>query len=106
MKKTRRRFTREFKLSVLREHDNGMSWGELARKYEVHATVISRWKREYNKNPDEAFKGNGTTYKEDARIGELERMVGQLYAENEFLKKTMASLEKRLQEGKARERRR
>ncbi len=42
--------------------------------------------------------GNGKTYKENARIAELERMVGQLYAENEFFfkKKALTALESRI----------
>ncbi len=35
---------------------------------------------------------------QDARIAELERVVGQLYAENEFLKKALSTLETRLKE--------
>ena len=42
--------------------------------------------------------GNGKIYKENARIAELERMVGQLYAENEFLKKALTVLESRIGE--------
>ncbi len=61
---------------------------------------ISRWKLEYRKNPESAFSGNGNTYKETARVHELERLVGKLYAENDFLKKALSSLEKRTREEK------
>lgn len=62
--------------------------------------MISRWRQEYQKDPDSAFSGNGNTYKEAARNQELERLVGKLYAENDFLKKALSSLEKRVQEEK------
>ncbi len=38
-----------------------------------------------------------------ARNQELERLVGKLYAENEFLKKALNFLEKRVQEDRSRE---
>ncbi len=44
-----------------------------------------------------AFSGNGN---EAAKNQELERLVGKLYAENEFLKKALAILEKRILENK------
>lgn len=34
-------------------------------------------------NPEKAFIGNGNKYKDKARIAKLEKMVGQLYAEND-----------------------
>ena len=39
------------------------------------------------------FVATGGAYKEQARMAELERLVGQLYAENEFLKKALTRLE-------------
>ena len=95
MGKTRRRFTRDFKISILRELDAGKNIAQLSRENNLHPTLISRWRREYEKNPDDAFSGNGNTYKEEARIAQLERLVGQLYAENNFLKKALTVLEKR-----------
>ena len=95
MGKTRRRFTRDFKISILRELEAGKNIAQLSRENNLHPTLISRWRREYEKNPDDAFSGNGNTYKEEARIAQLERLVGQLYAENNFLKKALTVLEKR-----------
>ena len=40
--------------------------------------------QEHQKNPDSAFSGNGNTYKEAARSQEPGRLVGKLYAENEY----------------------
>ena len=95
MGKTRRRFTRDFKISILRELEVGKNIAQLSRENNLHPTLISRWRREYEKNPDGAFSSNGNTYKEEARIEQLERLVGQLYAENNFLKKALTILEKR-----------
>lgn len=35
------------------------------------------------------FRGNGRRHKEGARVDELERLLGQLYAEDELLKKSL-----------------
>jgi len=99
---TRRRHTREFKISIIRELESGKSLAQLSRENNIHPTMISRWRLEYEKNPDSAFSGNGNTYKEAARIAELERLVGKLYSENDFLKKALTVLEKRGMEEKGR----
>ncbi len=98
MKRKRRTFKREFKIKVLREIENGKSQAQVCREYDLHPVMVNRWSKEYKKYPDTAFKGRGNLYKEDARIAELERLVGRLYAENEFLKKALNTLEKRAQE--------
>lgn len=99
-KRTRRKYTREFKISLIRELESGKNLAQLSRENNLHPTMISRWRLEYQKDPDSAFSGNGNTYKEAARNQELERLVGKLYAENEFLKKALNFLEKRVQEEK------
>ena len=98
MKRNRRTFSREFKISVLREIRNGTKQAEICRKYDIHPVMVNRWRKEYGKYPDTAFGGRGNLYKEDARIAELERLVGKLYAENAFLKKALSILEKRAKE--------
>ena len=100
MGKKRRTFTREYKISVLRELESGKTLGEVSREHNLHPTLISRWRQEYEKDPDNAFKGHGNTYKEEARIAQMERLVGRLYAENEFLKKALSALEKKRKEEK------
>ena len=89
---SRKRFTRDFKLKVLNELENGKTVAELSRMYEVHPNILSRWRREYKRNPKEAFAGHGNTYKLEARLAERERLIGQLYAENNLLKKAIESL--------------
>ena len=98
MKRKRRRFSREFKICVLREIENGTKQAEVCRKHDIHPVMVNRWGKEYHKYPDTAFSGKGHLYKEDARIAELERLVGKLYAENAFLKKVLSTLGKRAEE--------
>jgi transposase len=100
MGKTRRKYTKEFKLSVIRELEAGAAVSELARKHNIHPALPPRWKKEYYEDQNNSFSGNGNTYKLEARNAELERLVGQLYAEKEFLKKAISNLEKFREEEK------
>ena len=98
MKKTRRRYDREFKISVVAELEGGKPLAQIAREYGIHPGLPCRWRVELADNPEKAFSGNGNKYKDKARIAELERMVGQLYAENELLKKALAMTEQKVRE--------
>ncbi|RLG32574.1 hypothetical protein DRN97_07020, partial [Methanosarcinales archaeon] len=42
-------------------------------------SLIVKWRKQYFDDPENAFRGNGKTYKENARIAELERMVGRVF---------------------------
>jgi transposase len=90
---SRRRFTREFKLQLLREIQAGTSIAEVARADEIHPNQIGQWRREHAKDAEQAFAGNGHRDKEAAHIADLERMVGRLTMENDFLKKALRHLE-------------
>jgi transposase len=92
----RRRFTREFKLQVVREVEAGKNTAQAAREYQVHPTLIVRWRREHQQYAEQAFTGNGRLYKDEARLAELERMIGQLTVENALLKKALLRLEGQL----------
>jgi transposase len=98
--KRRRKFTREFKISVLRELENDKTVAQVCRENNIHPTMLSKWKKEYRNNPKTAFSSNGNTNKLNAKLAETERIIGRLYAENEFLKKVLSSLEAKLQENR------
>ena len=100
--KTRRQYTRDFKIDIVREIETGKSLAQVSRENGIHPSLIVKWKKEYFENPENAFSGNGRVYKEQARMAELERLVGRLYAENEFLKKALRTLESRIQEERRR----
>ena len=87
MKKIRRRYDRDFKISVLSELESGKPLAQVAREYGIHPSLPCRGKVELAENPEKAFRGNGNKYKDQARIAELERLLGQAHAEIERLKK-------------------
>lgn len=100
MTRKRRSFTKEFKLEIIRELENRKKAVQIGREYGILPSLISRWKKEYYENLGQAFQGNGKIYKDEAKIAELERKIGQLYIENEFLKKALKTLEVRMMEEK------
>ena len=96
--KRRRTFTRDFKISVIRELENGKTVAQVCRENTIHPSTLHRWKREYKENPQMAFGGNGNTSKLNAQVTEYERIIGQQYVEIDFLKKALSNLEIRLAE--------
>lgn len=52
--KTRKKFTREFKISILCELENGKNSAQISRENSIHPTMLSKWKREYKENPETA----------------------------------------------------
>jgi len=95
----KREFTREFKLSVLNEL-NLRKAVEVCREHNLHPVLLSKWRRDFNQNPVKAFSGKGNIWKAEAELERYKKLVGELYAEIDFLKKTTA----KLQELKAEER--
>jgi putative transposase len=97
MSKTRRNFTPEFKshivLQLLREEQ---TVNELAAVHQISPVVISRWKAEFLEKASMVFQ-KGTTDAEkdiaekDDQIADLERKVGQLTIEVDWLKKNLSN---------------
>ena len=90
---TQRKFTREFKLVAVRQLASGKSFARLARELELHENVLRRWQREYTEQPSRAFPGKGQGSVRLDREAELERKIGQMTLENDFLKKALQRLE-------------
>lgn len=95
----RRRFDKQFKLEILRELE-GKTLAHVCKEQNLIPNVVSRWRKEYESNPHEAFNGNGKLWKEDAKIVQYERLIGRLYAEIDLLKKTLETLQRRRAEEK------
>jgi transposase len=91
----RRQFTKDFKLQVLRELGAGKSLAQAAREHELHVSTILHWRKRHEQYAEQAFRGNGRSYTDEAKIAELERKVGQLTMENDLLKKVLLRLEVR-----------
>ena len=86
-------YSRDLKITVMRALDAGARTVELARKYELSPKLLERWRGEWRARGEAAFPGIGRRGAvlpalDDAhRIADLERKVGQMTMENDFLKK-------------------
>jgi len=94
MKKTRRKFTSEFKakvaLDALKERN---TLAELAKKYELHPNQISKWKQEFVDNSAKIFSAGKSSKKEETvDIESLYSKIGKLEMERDFLKKNLTKL--------------
>jgi transposase-like protein len=88
-------YSRDLKISVMRALDAGSGTGEIARKYQLSPKLLERWRGEWRAKGELAFpgigrRGAGLPALDDARrVAELERKIGQLTMENDFLKKAL-----------------
>lgn len=90
MSKSRRRFSREFKLQILNEIAAGKTIAQVSREHDIHETLICKWKKEYGKSPQGTVIEIESSSAYDSRIAELERMVGRLTMENDYLKRIIS----------------
>jgi transposase len=87
-------YGRDLKITIMRAIDAGSTIAEIARKYQVSPKLLERWRGEWRAKGESAFPGLGRRALreplDDAqRIAELERKVGQMTMENDFLKKAL-----------------
>ena len=88
-------YGRELKIAAMRALDAGATNGEIARKYQVSPHLLERWRGEWRAKGELAFPGIGRrgaalpAVDDARRIAELERKIGQLTMENDFLKKAL-----------------
>jgi transposase-like protein len=91
-KKSRRKFSAEFKAKVVLEAlKERITIEELARKHELHPTQINTWKREAITNMASVFSGDKSEGQADIeqQTEKLYAQIGQLKVENDFLKKKL-----------------
>jgi transposase-like protein len=74
-------------LTAMRENK---TFAELAGEHQVHPSQISQWKQALEKGAHKLFGKNGQS-KEQERIAELERMIGQRDLELDWLKKKLST---------------
>jgi len=99
--RNQRSFSLEFKRQVVEELLSGESRpAQLCRRYNIYSSVLHHWKKQYLRG-----KFNNEPTEEAAlkdRIEKLERLVGRLTLENEFLKKGLQnSISQSIRNGKS-----
>ena len=84
--RNQRSFSLEFKRRLVEELMSGESRpAQFCRRYNITSSVLYHWKKQYSRG-----KFNNEPTEEGAlkdRVEKLERLVGKLTLENEFLKK-------------------
>jgi transposase-like protein len=90
MKTSRRKFTSAFKAKVsieaLKERE---TLSDLSLRYELHPSVISKWKQEFIDLSVLVFENKIVTEEPVQDVDKLYSKIGQLEMENDFLKKSL-----------------
>ena len=92
---SRAAYSRDLKIAAMRALDAGSGTGEIARRYQLSPKLLERWRGEWRAKGESAFPGIGRrgadlpALDDARRIAELERKIGQLTMENDFLKKAL-----------------
>lgn len=93
MKKTRRKFSGEFKAQVaiaaLKERE---SLADLAKRFDVQPLLITKWKQEFVARSAEIFDTKPPEQEFQEVQDRLFSKIGQLEMENDFLKKVSKRL--------------
>lgn len=88
----RKRYTKEEKLEIVRDSlEEYSDLQTIAERYNIHINTISRWRREYGANKEDAFPGKGNKVLSDDQreIEKLRRALREKELEAEILKKAM-----------------
>lgn len=108
-----RKFTAAFKFEVVRQLKAGEKrLAQLCREHDLDQGMVRDWRETVEKRGADAFPRSfgeelpgsiapATLATAEARIGDLERLVGQLTLENEFLKKSLRRVSSRPTKGSA-----
>ena len=91
MKNKRRKHSPEFKAKVaLAAIKNEETTAQLAKRFDVHSTMISAWKKALLESAGDIFDKNQKSRKQtDSKIDELHCQIGQLKVENDFLSRKL-----------------
>ena len=88
-------YSRDVKVAVMRALDAGSTISEAARKFQLSPKLLERWRGEWRAKGELAFPGVGQrgvdlpAVDDARRIAELERKIGQMTMETDFLKKAL-----------------
>ena len=97
MRKPRRNHTAAFKARIAKEALRGVKTVvQIAQENELHPVQVSGWKKELETNMLSLFERKNAVDEDkkdlEKRCEQLERMVGQLVVEKDWLKKKCAEL--------------
>ena len=88
----RRYHSKEFKLQVVSEADAGIPVAELCRRYELTESLVIKWRRQFKNSPSNPFPGKGSRNTDQAKVAQMERLIGRQALEINFLKNALRCL--------------
>lgn len=95
MGRTRRSFSKEFKVEAVRLlTEKACSVAQVARNLGIRDTLLGRWKQEFARSPKTAFPGQGHGTPEEEELRRLRRENERLRMERDILKKATALFSK------------
>ena len=89
----RRKFTKDFKISVLSEFNSGKTIAQISSEKGISPSVISKWRNQYKQDPERAFAGEGKISSLEAELKECKKVIGELYLKVEFLQDVKKNLQ-------------
>jgi transposase len=95
MKRQRRKHTPEFKARIALEAIKGIKTvSQIAKEFEVHPVMVSAWKKDMLEHLPEVFEKKKTRKDKhvEQETEQLQRKVGQLTMEVDFLEKKCRQL--------------
>jgi putative transposase len=90
--KEKRKHSAEFKTQVVLDClKNQLTLSQLSSKYELHPSVIQKWKTEFLTNASSVFSGPKTSNnpEHEKQLERLYSRIGHLHDQVEFLKKKL-----------------
>jgi transposase-like protein len=94
-KKTRRKYTKEFKLEAIQlAESRGGNVSEVARNLGIGPNMLNRWIREYKSENQYAFPGLGKLKEPDEELRKLRKELADTKMERDILKKALSIFSK------------
>ena len=87
----RKKYDKAFKLEVLKMiQQSDRTIKSIAQELGIHPGVISRWRKQFREQENEAFPGKGHQTPEDEEIRRLKKELADVKEERDILKKAVA----------------
>ena len=89
--KSRQKYDKAFKLEVLQMiQQSDRTLKSVAQELGIHPGIISRWRRQFREQVNEAFPGKGHQTPQDEEIRRLKKELADVKEERNILKKAVA----------------
>jgi transposase len=91
----RKYYDQEFKMNAVRlaiERERPLA--EIARDLGINENMLWRWKKEFSKDPEQAFPGKGHLTDKDEEIRQLRKDLADVKEERDILKKVVSIFSK------------